>query len=461
MELTLTEEQKRDAIKHRDLWLSYLYDGQFYREWNDTNCEKSMKQLYKFCNYDEPDVIVTPSPYASKCAYNLLLQINGLTINNVKSFITSNETESYNYLTDIVYNNMVEQITKNQDKYVKIAFDCFNQDLKTKIKHVIIGNLTENEDARYTEMQYSSEVVETINNRANDILSNINIDFSDFKLEYVSFSTYINYGDFGWLSLYTFDPIHQLLDEKLKGDFNQILNFVKNSFLSIQLADTCITCKYPKFTFKEGESISNLNGPSLVFDDEYEIYFINGLHVNKELYNSLLNRTYTFEMFAREENEEIKAAVLYYMQEKFGESAVVDFLSSTLTEVDSYVDTKPEQYLEGTTKSTTIGVYKLSKGKVGNNEVAYVRCYCPSTDRMFYLGVEPHHTNVKDAIASLYNVPKKVVNHIDYIQRQGEIFSTVLTKEGKEIIKTLSKEEIQDTTTISGDEYFAKMRYEY
>jgi hypothetical protein len=80
---------------------------------------------------------------------------------------------------------------------------------------------------------------------------------------------------------------------------------------------------------------------------------------------------------------------------------------------------------------------------------------------MFFLGVEPIYTSAKDAIASLYRVPKKLKTHIKYIQRQGERFSTVFTDAGKTLMEKMTPDEFEDMISITGDEYFGKMRYEY
>jgi hypothetical protein len=103
----------------------------------------------------------------------------------------------------------------------------------------------------------------------------------------------------------------------------------------------------------------------------------------------------------------------------------------------------------------------LFKGVVNGFDVAYVRCYCPSTDRMFFLGVEPKTKNAKDGIASLYRIPRKLKAHIEAIHRQGEVYSTILTPEGEEINKSLTKEEIADQVSINGDIYFDLIKYEY
>ena len=108
-----------------------------------------------------------------------------------------------------------------------------------------------------------------------------------------------------------------------------------------------------------------------------------------------------------------------------------------------------------------VGVYTLFKGQINNTDIAYVRCYCPSTDRMFFLGVNSEHNNAKDAIASLYRVPRKLKQHITHINRQGERFSTNFTKYGLALLKTLDKKDIEDLVSISGSEYFGKIKYEY
>ena len=76
---------------------------------------------------------------------------------------------------------------------------------------------------------------------------------------------------------------------------------------------------------------------------------------------------------------------------------------------------------------------------------------------MFFLGVNPDNKNAKDAIASLYRVPKKLVNQIKSINRQGERYSTTFNNG----IIELTKEESSDLVSISGDEYFSKIKYEF
>ena len=202
----------------------------------------------------------------------------------------------------------------------------------------------------------------------------------------------------------------------------------------------CYTVAFDKFVFtsKNGKyvrnndgQLHNLNGKAVEFADGWGFYSIKGRRIPKEMFDKLYSNTYTFDDWTKENNEELKSAALVYIEEKYGQEALYDFLSKHLSEIDTYKDQKDIKYLTGTSGGMNIGVYTLFKGVVNNIKYSFVRCYCPSTDRMFFLGCDPKYNKAKDAIASMYRLPKKLIPHIKYIQRQGERFSTVLTDEGK------------------------------
>jgi hypothetical protein len=117
-------------------------------------------------------------------------------------------------------------------------------------------------------------------------------------------------------------------------------------------------------------------------------------------------------------------------------------------------------FLQNTT-GMNVGVYTLYKTTLLNVEIAFVQCYCPSTDRMFMLGVEPKYNNAKDAIASLCRVRKSFIPHIVSIQRQGEIFSVCYDEEYTEKLKNGDFDKNEEKVSLTGDMYFNKMKFEY
>jgi hypothetical protein len=246
-------------------------------------------------------------------------------------------------------------------------------------------------------------------------------------------------------------------------EFEQFKSLLlSNVYDMIQLEGVCIVSALPIIIHRnEANNMHFSEGPAIEFKDGYFQHYINGVFVTSELFDSLLNKQYKLENFIAEKNEEIKAACLFFMREKWGENYVIAFFADHLKEIDTYVDKKHEHYLIGTNDDMNIGVYTLFKGNINNIQLSYVRCYCPSSDRMFYLGVDPKQNNAKDAIASLYRIPACLKSHIKEIRRQGERFSTTFTEKGNNILKTISKDDAKNLITIGGSEYFAKMTYEY
>lgn len=275
-------------------------------------------------------------------------------------------------------------------------------------------------------------------------------------------STYVGWSNFGWVSFYDYFTNIDVINHE---DFNEYKKLIEsNVFECFEFEKAVFAVKPPmEIIYNENLLPHNIEGHSIQFIDGSKFYHVNGFAISKELFDSLYNKTYTVENFLSESNEEIKSAVISFIQARDGETGVYDFLKENLEEVNTYVDVKDESLMVGTTNSTNIGVYTLFKGKINDIEIAYVRCYCPSTDRMFFLGVQPHHTSAKDAIASLYQIPVVLKDKIKTISRQGEKFSTTFDEQTTLDIKNgkYSDQELREYTSISGDEYFSLMTYEY
>lgn len=274
-------------------------------------------------------------------------------------------------------------------------------------------------------------------------------------------NSYIGWSNFGWVCFYDyFTRIGVLDDDK----FNNYRSLIQSNVFE------CFEFEFAVFAVQPPVKIHTLNDiPNSVdenavqFGDGTGYPYINGLLLDDKLFTSLLNKTYTFEDFVKEPNEEIKSAVLSYQEQKNGSTGVFDFIRKNLKKVDTFVNNTHEAFLEGTTKSDTIGVYILHKGDISGTEVAFVQCYCPSSDRLFFLGVDPSQTNAKDAIASLYQVPTILKNNITGILRQGEKFTTFFDAETTQKIKdgVYEVEKFKEYSSISGDEYFKLIQYEY
>lgn len=280
-------------------------------------------------------------------------------------------------------------------------------------------------------------------------------------IEYESFAWYGNIGDYGWISFYDYFTKIGILNNEIFNKYSELL-FESAIYDLMLYENACIVIEMPiKIKRNSTQELHEISDMAIKWSDNYGQHYINGRHIPEKYFLAISENIFTMKDFINENNEEYKSSCIALMQETYGDEYLVNFFRQNLKETDTYVDKKDHQFLEGTTRGMNIGVYTLFKGKINNENIAFVRCYCPSTDRMFFLGVESVHNNAKDAIASLYRIPSKLKTHIQSISRQGERFSTILSDQGNEILKSLSETEISEVTNLPGDKYFSLMKYEY
>jgi len=420
----LTKEQESQLELYKNKWLNKIFNYELNKSSSFVNVKNQMKDMYKFCNLDEPIVLYLDSPLACQIAANILC----------------NENQVWNQVRNQVRNQVENQVWNQVRNQVRNQVE--NQ----------VGNQVWNQVWNQVENQVENQVGNQVGNQVwNQV-------WNQDKMSYYTFSYYINFSDFGILSF--FDFMDNTLNLTLNKDWEKWSNWSESSFMSIQLEGLCIVSNFPNFISRnESNEMHNLDGFAIKFNDGYGLNYVNGKYLPVDVFEVIKSNKYSLEQFLTESNEEIKSAAIEMMQLLHGDSFLVRFFGDNLKEADVFIDKKEERFLEGTTKGMNVGVYTLYKGEINGNKIAYIQCYCPSTDRMFFLGVEPKHTKAKDAIASLYRVPTIVKDEIKTISRQGERFFTAFTEKGYDKLKSTS--EIKEYSTISGDEYFSKMRYEF
>ena len=426
MKETLTQHEQEMIPVIRDRWLNYILSCN-----NNLDKEKAAKGiewLYKFCKKEKPIMIFMDSPLGCQIAANF--------------FINKGQN---------IWQNIWQNIGQNIGQNIR-------QNIRQNIEQNILQNIRQN--------------------IWQNIRQNIWQNIVNGDLKYHSTSYYGGITDYGWVSYVDYFFQLGLIKAKEESDFNSFKEFLLSGIYDmIQFDGMCICSGMPVVIKQDSETrLHNVNGYAVKWRDEFGMNFIHGVFINDDLYEKLTSKLLTFEEWAKEGNEEVKSAILSFMEEKWGSEYLFRFISDNLKEVDTYTDKKDKKYLVGTTGGMNIGVYTLFKGRLNNVEgklksngrdkenfvdLAFVRCYCPSTDRMFFLCVGAENKTAKDAIASLYRIPAKLKKEIKYINRQGERFSTVLTEKGDKILDAMNQEEINDLVHISGDEYFSKMRYEY
>lgn len=516
---TLTKEQKEKIPGYRQAYLSKIFcENKPANEGEVREYFHWVYNTFKISKNKKPKVFIVNSPYEIYIAIAYLktfiknmpkLELNELggktavdvydkihnevvnkvrneVVNEVRTEIINEVFELYNRIDNEIGSEIVDK-TNNavlSEIWGGIGYEVYNEvnnkigdevdnrignEIKTKIKTEVINEVFEIFKVfKEINNEMDKEIVNEDKNRIlselwGNVMNRIRDEVNVMELEWYQPSWYLSVFN-SWIYSYDFfdKECFKLGDSTLFNGYKKILDL--NIFWSVPFENyVFVSRNATKYVRDDRNKLHSVFEPAIQFGGEYRyhLYYIHGVNIQKALFKKLSLKEYTFNDWIREESEEVKSAILAFMEERWGSEYLFRFISDNLKEVDTYTDKKDDIYLEGTTRGMNIGVYTLFKGQLNNINMAFIRCYCPSSDRMFFLCVDAKNQNAKDAIASLYRVPAKLKNEIKYIQRQGERFSTVFTETGNSILKSMPKEEIENLVHISGDEYFKKMRYEY
>jgi len=306
---------------------------------------------------------------------------------------------------------------------------------------------------------YIKALLSTANVSAN-VWDNVRDNVSANELEWFNTSNYGNFSDYGWLSFYDyFDAIAPAL---IPDEFRIYRQFLKSGFYDmIQLKGMCIVCERPKLITRNNQGLMhNTDGPCIQWNDGYEFYSINGRIVSPENFKAVRQNTLSVDTFFRIENQDERAAIIQMMTELNGASYVGDWMSDNLKSVDTYTHDRTKEY-NPSAVGQNVGVYTLFRGEIEGVPVKYVRCYCPSTDRRFFLGVPPEIANAKDGIAHLCRIPASLKDKIKSISRQGERYSFTFDAVTTKKLEQDGCEDVDNLVSLTGDEYFKLLTYEY
>ena len=442
---TLTKEQEDLLITVRNEWINRFNNT---KRINQKQFEKGIKWLYEdLLKKKNPKILYCESWLETLLTIHVLQNYKGANVrDNVCANVWANVWANVrdNVCANVwanVWDNVWANVWAN-------VWDNVRDNVCANVRDNVEDNVWDNVWAN-VEANVWDNVEDNVETELQKIFSN--------------YSNYLSSGsNFGWSSFYDyFEKIGILKND----NFKKYKSLIQAGAFEVYEYENFVFAIQPptKILRNEQGQMNSINEMAFEWSDGYGFYYVNGLNLTEKLFNKLKSNNYTTTDFAQEVNEEIKSAVISFIQQKDGEEGVYRFFAKDLKEVDIFIDKKENKYLEGTTKGMNIGVYTLFKGVINNTEVAYVRCYCPSTDRMFFLGVEPSNTNAQDSIASLYQVPKLLKNNIVTISRQGEIFSTTFDENTTNKLKNneFSLDELKDYVSLSGEEYFSKMTYEY
>lgn len=202
------------------------------------------------------------------------------------------------------------------------------------------------------------------------------------------YSSYIDLSNYGWVSFYDFFEKINLLDN---FNFKQYKKLIRsNVFNAYEYENYVFAIQPPVYieTNLDGRLHSTTQA-AVQFRDGSEYYFINGRSIPAWIVND--KSSITKEQFMKETDADIKGAIY----ESIGQQGMLDLLGAKVVDRREIVHANRDREVVELLK--TDDLFK----EIDNQPFAWVSMCCPSTGTHYLQGVEPHHTNAIEAIASL------------------------------------------------------------
>lgn len=164
-----------------------------------------------------------------------------------------------------------------------------------------------------------------------------------------------------------------------------------NHYDFIPLENLVVVCKKPEYIHMESGRMHCTTGPCIEWKDGYKLYAINGRVLPGRIWEE--RDSITKEKYLGEKNAEHRAA----MYAVLGQQRIMEILGAQ--SVDTCAD-----------NDEVLVLYKTKEEfdtADGRQPYAWVKCSCPSTQTTYLLGVKPHHTSAKSAMAELWGLGEK------------------------------------------------------
>ena len=202
------------------------------------------------------------------------------------------------------------------------------------------------------------------------------------------YSSYIDLSNYGWVSFYDFFEKINLLDN---FNFKQYKKLIRSNVFNAYEYENYVFVIQPPVYIETNLAgrLHSTTQAAVQFRDGSEYYFINGRSIPAWIVND--KSSITKEWFMKETDADIKGAIY----ESIGQQGMLDLLGAKVVDRREIVHANGDREVVELLK--TDDLFK----EIDNQPFAWVSMCCPSTGTHYLQGVEPHHTNAIEAIASL------------------------------------------------------------
>lgn len=351
------EVYKRECVED-------LYSGKEWRDYDPKNTEIYVDYVYGMAAQIKPVVIIANDPTEYKLYYNLLFN-------------------------DEFEENKCAKLHENIDRLFNLKNGKPNQakadDLQNQINRFLQSN-------------------KKIVNRDNAIEAKNNFLFvcSEYARVYLMWYYFISK---------EFDMKLSKNQEHLEWLYEHVKqSSVSRAFFCDKV---CLVLRMPSRIIRNNIGFHSVYEPAIQFGPDFSLYYINGRRVDEEIFKNYEAGTLTFEMFQKEQNEDVRASIATLIIEREGHEGFMRFLGARV--IASSVIKHAGDYTETIRLFRTSQKYpeaQNSKGDI-NQPYAWVEFTCPSTGQVYCIPTCP---TLNDAVAAAkFCRPSNVPYSLPYV----------------------------------------------
>ena len=427
-----TPEIKAKIPEYQARALKGIFDGGRYSAFNFESAYKAVCLQYEKCGYKKPVMIVAENPYEAQIIFNFIQQtkfwlvlIHFIKEGNLK--IESSQLDSqldsqlYSQLHSQLDSQLGSQLGSQLRSQLRSQLDSqldsqlssqLYSQLDSQLRSQLYSQLHSQLSSQLSSQLYSQLDSQLYSQLDSQLYSQL---YSQLDSQlYSQLDSQLDSHDIKYHNTYLF-TLNILSDyyfiwwNFIAKEFNidaeicptlEIFSTAQensNIYSAIYSELVCVVSKYPKKIYRNASNaLHNPIGPSVEWGcysqaTRWDCYYINGRNLPVWIWQKAEKNGFTKEDFLKEANSEVKGGIYEVM----GQSKMMTLLGAV------EIDKRTIVHKNGDMEEVTLLKTKEKFAEIDNQPFAWVKMICPSTGTTYLQGVEPHHKNAIDAIASL------------------------------------------------------------
>ncbi len=324
----LTKKQEEAIIPYREKWIARI----LRTEQSDDEIKENIKGIYRMCELEEPKAVwIMDSMLGVQVALNVLRKSKELDLANIRNNIRANISANiWNNISDNIENNISDNIWNNIEANIwnnirNNISDNIENNISDNIWNNIWNNISANIEANIR-ANISANIRNNIRNNieaniSDNIENNIEANIRAMELEWFGFSD----NEASWLHWYLYQKYyfdHGLLPkDKYSELLSSYIEMSIDAWAVYYSKDIAIVSRKPNVRREDGRLHSD-QLPAVSFKDGYELYYLDGVHFEKDLWEKVVSQTMSFkEIMAIEISDQRTVALKYNPEAVIKENA--------------------------------------------------------------------------------------------------------------------------------------------